>query len=142
MITITSLLNSLLKSKPTMLEIEKSLSSNICRCTGYRSILEAFRKFAIDAPDQINVSDIEDLQVCKKDKESCSNECSEKEWCLISKNVEEEGLLCVKLKDGRKWYRVSTVSDIFDILHRNGTDSYMLVAGNTGKGNYIYLCDF
>ncbi|XP_069359953.1 uncharacterized protein [Maniola hyperantus] len=126
---------SLLKSsRPTMLEIERSLSSNMCRCTGYRPILEAFRKFASDAPDQIKLSDIEELHLCTKTSDVCSETCNEREWCLVTKDALEESIICMKLKDGREWFRVLTVADIFKVLREKGTDSYMLVAGNTGKG--------
>lgn len=53
-----------------MWEIEKSLFSNICRCTGYRAIIEAFKKFASDAPHQIQLPDIEDLRICNKTGEN------------------------------------------------------------------------
>lgn len=34
------------KDKPTQAEIEECLAGNLCRCTGYRPILDAFRVFA------------------------------------------------------------------------------------------------
>ncbi|CAH0625212.1 unnamed protein product [Chrysodeixis includens] len=74
---------SLIQSNPniTMLEIEKSLGSNFCRCTGYRPILDAFKKFAKDAPRQITLPDIEDLHICKMTGEECNKiKCEDNEY--------------------------------------------------------------
>jgi len=49
--------------KLTMQEIENSFGSNICRCTGYRPILDAFKGFASDASSQL-AKDIRDIEVC------------------------------------------------------------------------------
>lgn len=43
-------------------------------------------------------------------------------------------VLRINLSDGRVWFKVANVRDIFDILNVEGYDSYMLVGGNTGKG--------
>ena len=128
---------SLLQSKPdlTMLEIEQSFGSNICRCTGYRSIMEGFKKFAKDCPDK-QILDIENLHFCKKSCKDCDrSNCVDEEWC----KVEEEDVLDfseieIKLKDGKFWYRVINIKGIFDILRKKGDDSYMLVAGHTARG--------
>ncbi|XP_013191578.1 uncharacterized protein LOC106135750 isoform X1 [Amyelois transitella] len=133
-----SLLNS--KKELTMLEIEKSFGSNLCRCTGYRPILEAFKTFAKDAPDKI--ADIEDLSICSKTGKKCNKDsdkdsCDEDEWCLLSKDeVDIFNNIFIKLKDGRYWFTVPTVRDIFRVLRITGDDSYMLVSGNTAKGAY------
>ena len=43
----------------------------------------------------------------------------------------------INLKDGHVWYRVNEITDIFTVLDSEGYDSYMLVNGNTGRGECI-----
>lgn len=129
-----------------MLDIEKSFGSNICRCTGYRSILDAFKSFGIDAPKSEEINDIEDLHICKKDGSLCNTNCRSNkdhdDWCVITKcdvlNETYRDASMKVLKDSKIWYRVKEINDIFDILEKQGDDSYMLVAGNTAKGNLLY----
>lgn len=121
-----------------MLEIEKSFGSNICRCTGYRPILDAFKKFAKDSPKSLKVSDIEEIQKCKKSGLVCTKKCDdEDDWCLVTKD-DVPNILEIDLKDGKFWFRVTTIRDIFDVWQKAGDDSYMLVGGNTGKGTFSF----
>lgn len=120
-----------------MLEIEQSLGSNICRCTGYRPILDAFKKFGIDAPPP-SLSDIEELKICDSNGKPCSEQnCEQSSWCMVTKNEVLGETMHIKLKDNRYWYQVTSVSDVFEIWRKNGTDSYMLAAGNTAKGKQV-----
>ncbi|XP_059045106.1 uncharacterized protein LOC131840908 [Achroia grisella] len=131
-----SLINN--KNDLTMLDIEKSFGSNICRCTGYRPILEAFKKFAKDAPQFDKILDIEDLHVCSKTGKNCDkHDCQEEDWCIVSKSdVDAPTSIKILLKDGKYWFKVSTIRNVFEILAFTGDDSYMLVSGNTAKGAY------
>ncbi|CAG7828777.1 unnamed protein product [Allacma fusca] len=49
----------------TMQQIEDNYDGNLCRCTGFRPILDAMKSFAIDAPEELKAKarDIEEL--CK-----------------------------------------------------------------------------
>ncbi|XP_026318629.1 xanthine dehydrogenase 1-like [Hyposmocoma kahamanoa] len=131
---------SLIHTNPnlTMLEIEQSFGSNVCRCTGYRPILKAFKKFAKDYPNAYEIPDIEDLSICEKTGKKCNKTCDEEdEWCVIKKeDVMQHKIIEIPLQDHKKWFRVLTVNDIFEVLNQEGYDSYMLVAGNTAKGAY------
>ncbi|XP_060804033.1 uncharacterized protein LOC106135750 isoform X2 [Amyelois transitella] len=131
-------LYSLLENKKELsaLEIEKSFGSNVCRCTGYRPILEAFKKFAKDAPEY-SVPDIEDLSPCQSVNKTMNSNANTGDWCIVTKSdITENKIIEFTLDDGKNWVRAEEVDDIFNALSKRGYASYMLVAGNTAKGAY------
>lgn len=115
----------------TMEQIENSFGGHICRCTGYRPILDAWKSLAIDAPKELKnvVGDIEDFgKICKTTGKPCAGTCSAalKAKCNVSLSDDS----------GKEWHKVGTVKEIFDILEQNPDKKYMLVHGNTAHGIY------
>ncbi|XP_037300936.1 indole-3-acetaldehyde oxidase-like [Manduca sexta] len=125
--------------KLTTQEVENSFGGIMCRCTGYRPILDAFKSFANDADPSLKnkIQDLEDLGRIKCARK-CSRKCSESddEWCMIENAPQR--LISLETTGGR-WYKAYTVQDVFQILRRDGSNNYSLVAGNTGQGVYPVL---
>ncbi|KAL9703064.1 hypothetical protein quinque_006582 [Culex quinquefasciatus] len=123
---------SLLEAKEgrvTMAEVEDSFGGNICRCTGYRSILDAFKSLAVDANEKLldACRDIEDLgKVCPKSGQVCAGSCPTA--------GEAQQPIRMIFADQREWHKVCNVSEIFTIFSQIGEKPYMLVAGNTAHG--------
>ncbi|KAM3958780.1 uncharacterized protein ACR2FA_007186 [Aphomia sociella] len=128
-------INKSSNKKLSMKQIEDSFGSNICRCTGYRPILDAFKSFANDVEPKLKskLQDLEDLHKIKC-RTKCERKCSivDNEWCVI--NDKPDRLLAIGGGDSSRWYKAFTIKDIFKILSKEGVGSYRYVAGNTGQG--------
>ncbi|XP_050092812.1 uncharacterized protein LOC126575867 [Anopheles aquasalis] len=128
---------SLLEAKQgnvTMEEIENSFGGNICRCTGYRPILDAFKSLAVDADQKLKdkCQDIEDLtKICPKTGSACAGKCS----AAGAKPNQRKGLH-LSFEQDREWHKVYDISDIFAIFESIGDRPYTLVGGNTAHGVY------
>ncbi|XP_058838419.1 uncharacterized protein LOC131694065 [Topomyia yanbarensis] len=117
------------KGQLTMEDVENSFGGNLCRCTGYRPILDAFKSMAIDADPKLiqAVQDIEELpKICHNTGKRCMGSCGA---------VSKKGIHLV-FDDEREWHKVYSVEDVFAILENVGNRTYMLVAGNTAHGVY------
>ena len=90
---------------------------NICRCTGYRPIMDAMKSFAGQS-----VPDIEDLDGWVK-------------VCPLRQLEQEEDEVRVLRTGGRTWARPTTLRSLMEYL-KNVPDSYKLVNGNTGRAIY------
>uniref|UniRef100_A0A1B6CM27 Indole-3-acetaldehyde oxidase n=2 Tax=Clastoptera arizonana TaxID=38151 RepID=A0A1B6CM27_9HEMI len=143
-------MSSLLDSEKVVHEgdIDKSFDGNICRCTGYRSILAAFKTFAEDAKpqDKNEFCDIEELfHTCSLQKKSCTGGCTNNYSIKKIKSVKETNAdlnpllftkpMYMKSQD-INWFRVTSKNEIFDIWKQIGDEPYVLVAGNTAQGVY------
>ncbi|XP_041565054.1 abscisic-aldehyde oxidase isoform X3 [Drosophila elegans] len=110
----------------TMEEVENSFGGNICRCTGYRPILDAMKSFAVDSNIRIpaECADIEDLKArnCPKTGQPCSGSCQPSNLVY---------------DDGSQWHWPKNLTELFEALAKvKDSDEFMLVAGNTAHGVY------
>uniref|UniRef100_A0A0B7AAS5 FAD-binding PCMH-type domain-containing protein n=1 Tax=Arion vulgaris TaxID=1028688 RepID=A0A0B7AAS5_9EUPU len=128
-------------ARPNMKEVEDAFDTTICRCTGYRPILDAMKSFAIDAPTSPSggIIDIEELdgKVCCRKGKLCTD---------FPKN---RGKLLEIITDQNRWYRPVKLPQLINLLEQYSTEKYRLVFGNTGFGffsdqavtNYTTLID-
>ncbi|XP_012058303.1 PREDICTED: xanthine dehydrogenase-like [Atta cephalotes] len=133
---------TLQSSNISIQQIENSFGGNICRCTGYRAILDAFKGFATDAPPSMvkDIQDIEELykiKPCRKNRMSCVRSYYDKQ------SSDEKKMLSIKRNENVHFYRVLSIEDLFAVFKEDPLASYTLNGGNTaeGKQNYITHVD-
>ncbi|KAF6212617.1 hypothetical protein GE061_013143 [Apolygus lucorum] len=142
---------SLLKSNPNVMmeEVENSFGGNICRCTGYRPILDAFKSLAKDAPippKHVDIDIEEAFSKCSTD--GCKSKCADcpnrytdsidEEWeeMTFTEVALSPRRLVIQVDGTSTWYRVSSVKEIMELLDVIGDNSYSYIAGNTAQGVY------
>lgn len=121
----------------TMEQVENSFGGNICRCTGYRPILDAFKSLAVDAApckytclsvgDKGN--DIEDLPY------KCFRSAHTNGTSPLCHNINQVSKY-VAFRDDRMWINVRNLAELFHIFDSIDHRKYMLVGGNTAHGVY------
>lgn len=109
----------------TMNDVENSFGGNICRCTGYRPILDAFKSFASDS--------------CAADIEDLTNDfCKLKQKCQNAQNVFEIDLkksLSIRFDDDSVWYKATNLKETLGFIsEKTDGKNYMLVGGDTAHG--------
>lgn len=107
-------------TRPSKNEIENSFDGNICRCTGYRAILDAMKSFAHDE-NPIDIEDLKNLTCLNKEKKDC-NGCTEK---MEAFHI---------LKDNKEWYSPYFMDQVEKIISSNSKIRFM--NGNTSIGVY------
>jgi xanthine dehydrogenase/oxidase len=102
-------------------QIEDNFDGNICRCTGYRPILDAMKSFANVRPE--DVGDIEDLASKKPCFSSCMVDCETPRRQAVS---------------GVVWYSPQSLPQVFEVLEQCKGKQVAVVCGGTGKGVFKY----
>lgn len=115
----------------TKSDIEKSFGGNICRCTGYRPICDAFRSLTQTGGCKSKCEEIENISKCFENGLKINS--TENTFDII------ENLKTPKIKklldtENQKWFRVPNLAELYELLLRIGNTKYMLVAGNTSYG--------
>lgn len=105
--------------QPSEATIENNFDGNLCRCTGYRSILDAMKSFAVNK-NPIDIEELSQLK-CLNINTSC---------CQSKKNVH------LINKDASEWFIPQDMDSLYELLVKYQVESYKLVSGNTGTGVY------
>jgi len=113
-------------NRPSALEIEHNLTGNMCRCTGYRPILDAMKTFSADGDqDDAPGMDIEDMGdwVCPATKQPCDGH--------------EAEIIMLADEKKKQWLSPTSVKELLTSLDKIPEGStYKLICGNTGTGIY------
>ncbi|KAG6530873.1 hypothetical protein ZIOFF_004634 [Zingiber officinale] len=132
-------------SKITKFEAQKSISGNLCRCTGYRPIADVCKSFAAD----VDLEDLglntfwkkpEDANVDRLPPHNQGQICTFPEF-LKSEITSSMGALESCQDSGLpecQWYRPSGLEQLYKLLNSDEftENQVKLVMGNTGSGVY------
>ena len=137
---------------PKAQDIEDLFDGNICRCTGYRPILDAFKSFADDAnaemKDRLSKLPSTAQRTCPISQRTCvgHGHCgstqSTKEACAVKETVSrfghhKNGIIGSQKTSEGNWLFPQSLNELMDIFKTLPDDNrYRLVAGNTGTGIY------
>ncbi|XP_055348665.1 uncharacterized protein LOC129595632 [Paramacrobiotus metropolitanus] len=133
--TMYSLVQNAPEGQLTKQLVENGFDGNICRCTGYRPILDAFKSFAKSDSDEDakNCLDIEDHRTppCVKSRH-CPGRCgnghqTQVEVCSLPKTITENAF---------PWYKPTSLNEAYQLIKTNPGTSFYYVVGHTGIGVY------
>jgi xanthine dehydrogenase molybdopterin-binding subunit B/xanthine dehydrogenase iron-sulfur cluster and FAD-binding subunit A len=117
--------------EPTLNDVEHLFDGNICRCTGYRPLIQACQSFAVDHK---SIPDLEDLG--KKFQFQPYNHGEETKKRNLCAHVHHDNVHSLHFTaNGYHWYRPTTIDEAVKI-YKEHKDSVRFVVGNTSTGIY------
>ncbi|KAK7111653.1 xanthine dehydrogenase-like [Littorina saxatilis] len=141
------------KPQPTEKDIEGNFDSNLCRCTGYRAILDAMKSFGVDSSDPEKcLIDIEDLnkKLCPGTGRVCTGASDHNGQAAANGaaangaaadgtagDVIHEAPIIRPLRlqlDGVVWVRPLSLQELGDALREHSNARVRMLFGNTSTG--------
>ncbi|XP_073004880.1 indole-3-acetaldehyde oxidase-like [Typha latifolia] len=133
-------------SKLTVSEAVKAISGNLCRCTGYRPIVDTCKSFA----DDVDLEDLglnsfwkkgdKNVNVSRLPHYSSGGICTFPEFLKseIKSISDVPGDAGLTASGGGYWYRPDSVEDLYKLLNSEAfsESSVKIVVGNTSTGVY------
>jgi xanthine dehydrogenase/oxidase len=113
----------------TKREIEEAFDGNLCRCTGYRSILTGMKTFAKDWGKQ----DEENRMKCLEDA-GCAAQLPADVVIPFPPDARHPAEPVTSRGGGQQWFTPTTLDELEDLLRRHR--DIRLVHGNTSYGVY------
>ncbi|XP_069792527.1 xanthine dehydrogenase/oxidase-like isoform X2 [Narcine bancroftii] len=121
---------------PTNQEVEDSFDGNVCRCTGYRPILDAMKSFVNDSAKNQRgfFIDIEDLKTCPKTNQLCKQSHLNRIGPCTGQAKSTDNLLFST--NTIKWYQPTKLTELYMLLQEHSDKAIKIINGNTAKGVY------
>lgn len=120
------------RPKATKADIEHALDGNLCRCTGYRSILTGMKTFAEDWSQQ----DEDKRMKCVAEPVDRPPERGARPRLAFPEGVPTEPRPLTVESGGRRWHTVTSLSGLEEVMGSTGAAGRRLVCANTSYGVY------